>query len=238
MGVLVFKGMKVGVLDGDFTMSLDEHGKMDSKLILSTSYNVLPLWLRIAYENILLAHKASKAIGKNWCEDTEKQKALLFTELTPSIQVFVACGTAFDALYEQLKPFAHIIQSDIEAWKIKRTSRSAQIAEVIRRVYKLDNTTFKAFKQNIKSFMDLRDQAVHPSHEIKRTCTRPDIPVGVDWRFSAYRYSNALICYRTTMNMFVHLYEKGSKEKEVNENMENIFEALKELKLVNEKAKS
>ena len=38
MGVLIFEGMKVGVIDDDFTVCVDEHGKMDSKLILSTSY--------------------------------------------------------------------------------------------------------------------------------------------------------------------------------------------------------
>lgn len=235
MDVLIFEGMKVGVVDGDFTVCVDEHGKMDSKLILSTSYNVLPLWLRIAYENIVLSHQASKAIAKSWCKDTEKQKALLLSELTPSIQVFVACGIALDALYEQLKPFANISQGDIEAWKRKKTSRAAQIAEVVRRVYKLDNPTSKAFKHNIESIMEFRDQAVHPSHKIKRTCTRPDIHVGVDWRFSAYRYSNSAVCYRRTMEMFIHLFEKGSNEEKVNENMKNIFKALKELKLVTEK---
>lgn len=237
MGVLIFEGMKVGVLDGDFSISVDEHGKMDSQLIISTSYNVLPLWLKIAYENIVLSYKASKEIEKNWCEDTERQKELLLSELTPSIQVFVACGTALDALYEQLKPFANISQSDIEAWKRKKTSRSAQISEVIRRVYKLDNTMSKAFKQNIKSIMEYRDQAIHPTHKVKRSCTRPDIPVGVDWKFSAYRYSNSSICYNSTMKMFIHLYDKKAEEEAVNENMENIFKSLKELKLVNEAEK-
>lgn len=238
MGVLIFEGMKVGVLDGDFSVSVDEHGKMGSQLILSTSYNVLPLWLKIAYENIVLSKKASKDIEENWCEETEKQKKLLLSELTPSIQVFVACGTALDALYEQLKPFANISENDIEAWKRKRTSRSAQIAEVIRRVYKLDNTISKAFKHNIKSIMEYRDQAVHPTHKVKRSCTRPDIPVGVDWRFSAYRYSNSIICYSRTMEMLIHLYDKKANESAVNENMENIFKALKELKLVSDAEKA
>lgn len=232
MGVLVFEGMKVGVLDGDCTVSFDEHGEMNSKLVISTSYNVLPLWLRIAYENIELSHKASKAIENNWSDDTEKQKSLLLSELTPSIQVFVACGTAFDALYEQLKPFAKISKNDIHAWRNKKTSRAAQITEIIRRVYKLDNTTLKTFKQNIKSIVEYRDQAVHPTHNIKRACTRPDIPVGVDWRFSAYRFSNSSACYNRTMEIFIYLYEKRSTEEKVNENMENIFKALKELKLV------
>ncbi|MBA3572851.1 MAG: hypothetical protein H0W34_12970 [Pyrinomonadaceae bacterium] len=107
----------------------------------------------------------------------EVQKAILLAELTPSMQVFVACGTALDALYEQLKPFAKISEEDIKIWRENKTSRAAQIAEIIRRVYKLNKDIFKAFRNNIKSIIKYRDEAVHPTHEIKRTCTRPDVPV-------------------------------------------------------------
>jgi len=232
MGVLIFEGMKVGFLDGDFSISIDEEGKTDAKLVLSTSYNVLPLWLRIAHDNTVLSHKASNDITEKWNDNVEEQKAILLAELTPSMQAFVACGTALDALYEQLKPFAKISEEDIKIWRENKTSRAAQIAEIIRRVYKLNKDIFKAFRNNIKSIIKYRDEAVHPTHEIKRTCTRPDVPVGVDWRFSAYRYHNGAICYRRTMEMFVHLYEKGASDEKVNENMENMFKAFKELGLV------
>jgi len=236
MGVLIFKGMKVGILDGDFTISVNEEGHTDAKLVLSTSYNVVPLWLRIAYDNIVLSHQASMDITKQWNENTEKQKELLLAELTPSMQVFVACGTALDALYEQLRPYAKLSKDEIKHWRENKTSRAAQIAEVIRRVYKLKKEIFETFKHNIKSIIEYRDQAVHPTHAIKQSCTRPDIPVGVDWRFSAYRYHNGEICYRRTMEMFIHLYEKRASEEKVNENMQNILEALKELGLVSENA--
>lgn len=236
MAVLIFEGMKVGILPGDCTISVDEAGNTDARLVLSTSYNVVPLWLRIAHDNVLLSHKASTDIKDKWNEDAENQKALLLAELTPSMQVFVACGTALDALYEQLRPFAKISQPDINAWRDTKTSRAAQIAEIIRRAYKQEKSAFNAFKLNIKSIVQFRDQAVHPTHEIRRTCTRPDISVGVDWRFSAYRYDNAAIAYRRTMEMFIHLHENPAAEKKVTENMENIFKALRELGLVSENA--
>lgn len=235
-GVLIFEGMTVGVLEGDFTINVDDSGQTSSKLILSTSYNVLPIWLKIAYENITLSKKASEAISNKWCNDPQIQKELLLTELTPSIQVFVACGAALDAIYDQLKPYANISPSDIESWKEKKTARSAQITEIIRRVYRLNNEMTRAFKKNIKSIMEFRDQIIHPAHEIKQSCTRPDIPVGVDWRFAAYRFANSAICYQRTMEMFIHMYEKGGNDAKVDENMKNIFKALQEMKLVTENA--
>jgi hypothetical protein len=233
-GVLIFEGMEVGFLAGDFSISIDEHGNLGSKAILSTSYNVLPLWLRIAHENLALSRKASESISSDWCDDAEIQKAFLLAELTPSIQVFVACGIALDALYDQLRPFAHVNKQDVEVWRKKKTSRAAIITEVVRRVYKLDNTMTKVFRHNTGSILEYRDKAVHPSHGLMRSCTRPDIKVGVDWRFSAYRYSNAEICYKRTMEMLLYIYEKKAKSDKANQNMEYIIKALKELKLITE----
>jgi len=161
--LLLFKGMKVGIQDGDFSISVDENGNPDSNLTLSTSYNMLPIWMKIAYENLVTSKKASKAVSEKWCDDNEIQKSLLIAELTPSIQVFVACGCALDAFYDQLKEFAKISREDLDVWKRKRTPRSAQIVEIIRRVYKLDKTFVKGAKVNIGSIMEYRDKVVHPS---------------------------------------------------------------------------
>lgn len=51
---------------------------------------------------------------KRWdnANDSEK-KGLLITELEPSLQVFVSCGIALDALYDQLRPYAKLSQDDI-----------------------------------------------------------------------------------------------------------------------------
>jgi hypothetical protein len=236
MGVLLFKGMKSGIQDGDLSVTFHENGSTSSNLIISTSYNILPLWLKIAYDNLLSSEKANKLVASNWCDDAENQKSLLIAELTPSIQVFVACACALDALYGQLKEHTNITREEIDKWKNNGTARHSQIVEVIRRSYKLDNHFVKAAKLNIKSIMDYRDKVVHSSHEIKYTCTRPDIPVSVDWRFSAYKYTNALIAWKRTMELFTLLYDKKSQNEKVNENMESIIEALIEFKLVTKNA--
>jgi hypothetical protein len=148
-GVLIFQGMKVGVLPGDFTISLGDNAGSSSKLILSTAYNVLPIWIRIARDNLLLARNASQALVEEWSENTENQKALLISELEPSMQVFVSCGIALDALYDQLRPYAKLSDADIEQWRKRKTSRAKQIAEIIRRVYALDKEVFDQFRQAI-----------------------------------------------------------------------------------------
>lgn len=235
-GVLVFKGMRVGVQEGDLTIEGDEHGAVSGNLILSTAYNVLPLWLRIADDDLRHAKTAAEAVASRWSNDDEINRELLIAELEPSMQVAVACGIALDALYAQLRPHAKITDADIQKWKDKKTKRATQITEIIRRVYKVDNAKLPDLTQKIESVISYRDKAVHPSFRLERTCIRPDIPVGVDWKFSLYRYSNAKQCLVTTMTILLYLYEKNSGTREVDDEMERIVAALEQLNLIQRKA--
>lgn len=231
-GVLLFKGMTTGILNGDFQISINENGELDSKLILSTAYNVIPVWLRIAKDNLALAKLAHEAILEKWSQDPDFQKSLLIAELTPSMQVVVACGIALDGLYEMLRPNAKISEQDINAWKRKRTSRGAQIFEIIRRSYRLSNDASKQIKIAISQIIKLRDMAVHPSLELKNTVLRPEISVGVDWRFSAFSFENAKNCLESTLKIFIHLHEHPRQIKSNSTAMENIFQALYELAVI------
>jgi hypothetical protein len=235
-GILVFEGMTVGILPGDLTISFEECRSINSSAILSTAYNVLPIWLRIASDQLRFAKQASDGVATKWAANDEINRELLVAELEPSLQVFVACGIAVDALYDQLRPFAKLTQADVQAWKRNKTARETQIHEVVRRVYKLQMNVSAEFKQNIGEILKYRDMAVHPSLELKQTCVRPDVPVGVDWKFSAYKYSNAAKCFEFTMKMLLHLYEKKSGNKECDQQMENIVKALEQLKVVTRKA--
>ena len=235
-GVLIFKGMKVGVLPGDFTISVNENGETNSKLILSTAYNVVPLWLRAAHDHLKQSKAVSEEISINWSEDTDEQKRLLVAELMPSMQVFVSCGIALDALYDTLRPHAKITPQEIQAWKDNRTSRAKQIVEVIRRTFKLNQDILKSFRECISRIIKYRDKAVHPSLDLKNACARSDLDVGVDWKFSAYRYSNAEWCLINTINMIVYLYEHKAGKNEIDESISNIIDALEELNVVQRNA--
>lgn len=152
-GVLIFQGMSVGFLPGDLEMSMDDTGNINSKAILSTSYNVIPIWLRIANDHFISAKAASEDLKTKWDDNSDNQKALLVSELAPSMQVIVACGIALDALYDLLRPHAKISQKDIDGWKGNSTSRSAQITEIIRRVYKIKGDILKISKKPFQKLL-------------------------------------------------------------------------------------
>jgi hypothetical protein len=122
--------------------------------------------------------------------------------------------------------------ADIQRWKDYKTNRAVQITEVMRRVYRLDTKVLGNFSQNSSEITKYRDMAVHPSLELKRACSRPDIPVLVDWKFSTYRHSNAEQCFGSTMKMLVYLYERKSGNSDVDQQMEDIIVALQQLHVV------
>jgi len=228
--------MRIGVLPGDFSISVNENGEHDSKFILSTAYNVAPLWLKIAHDSLKQSNSASGSVSEKWNENTDLQKELLMAELAPSMQVFVSCGIALDALYDTIRPYAKISSQEVETWRKNKTSRAKQIVEILRRTYKLKSDVLNNFSECISQIIKYRDMAVHPSQELKNACTRPDIQVGVDWKFSVYRFSNAAWCLTNTINMVVYLYEHKSGVKEVDESISNIIESLEELKVVQRSA--
>ena len=177
-GVLIFEGMKVGVLPGDFTVQVDENGSVNANLVLSTAYNVLPIWIRAANDHLLEARKASEAVRNAWSADDQANRELLIAELEPCMQVFVACGIALDALYDQLRPFAKLSAADLKSWKDNKTARETQISEVVRRVFRLDAEMAAKFKQNLAGIFEYRDKAVHPSFELRQTSLALTFPSG------------------------------------------------------------
>ncbi|QDU15001.1 hypothetical protein CA11_28140 [Gimesia maris] len=231
-GVLIFQGMKLGFLPGDSPISLNEDGENSTKAILSTAYNVIPIWLKAAHDHLKQSKLASEKIIEDWSENPELQKELLVRELIPSIQVFVSCGIALDALYDTLRPHAKISQQEIQAWKNRGTSREKQIIEVIRRTFKLKNDILKNFSDCIVPIIKYRNKAVHPSLELENACMRPDIRIAVDWKFSVYCYSNAERILTNTINMIVYLYDHKTGTSEIDESISNIIDALEELNIV------
>jgi hypothetical protein len=61
---------------------------------------------------------------------------------------------------------------------------------------------------------------VHPANALERAASRPDIPVGLDWRFCDYRYENASRIFNNTISLLKLIEVKSSKEQNLNDNMQ------------------
>jgi hypothetical protein len=229
MNVLLFKGMKTG---GEFSMSLDESGQLNANFALSTAYNVIPLWLRVAMNRLNDAKSASENIVSKWGCDADIQKTLLVAELAPSMEVIVSCGIALDSLYDMLRPYAKISEEEIDRWREKRTGRGVQISAVVGRVLKPGNKQAKEISESITEIVKLRDMAVHPTLHLKSAQPRSDLGVAVDWKFAVYRFTSAQMCFDATMRILLFARQQKNLDQRLSLDFNNIFEALEELGVV------
>lgn len=132
----------------------------------------------------------------------------------------VSCAISIDALYDLMKPLAKLDVTTVKGWQKNKKSRVFQMVEVFRRAFRLNVDEAEWCKKIIKEISHLRDRAVHPSHKIERTMQRDDVPVGVDWRFVAYRYSNCRVALDNTMKMFGEFFERASWDAKIMKEME------------------
>lgn len=226
--------MKVGFLEGDFQISIDDEGKFQSKAILSTSYNTIPLWLRISRDACLDARQYAESLKTDWPQESEEQKRLLLAELRPSMMALVGCAVAIDGIYDLIKPFAKIDKATLEGWKRRKKSRSKQVSETFRRAFGLSKEETSSLQKIVKEIFDLRDKAVHPSHQIQNAMSRADLPVGVDWRFAAYRFDNAATAYNNTIQLLHFFMSRRSLDKKLGSALEALSGALMENELLSE----
>jgi hypothetical protein len=231
-GVLIFDGMKLGIRAGDLQFSLDGSSPENNRAILSTSFGVVPVWLSTARAALKQSEVASEAIKSSWSDDGASNKRLLIAELGPSMSVFVCCAIAVDALYDQLRPLAKLPDDLVQKWREKRTSRPKQISEVIRRVFRIPKAEASTISEALAWMFRARDNAVHPSSELKPACVRPDLPVAVDWKFAFYTCENAKVCYSNSMNLLSLLSEKSTHNKAVASELTGIVNALEEFGLI------
>jgi hypothetical protein len=233
-GVFVMKGLSsIGFIHGDEPkIRIDEHGKVTLDFMMSTSFNVLPVWVRCAHEHLLSAHAAGQRIVNEWNDNTENRRQLLINELEACLQVVITCGVILDTLYGLLEPHALLTDATKQKWREKGTARYAKISHIIHSLYKISNNDGRVIRANLKSVLQFRNDAVHPSSQIKRPTTRPDISVNVDWWFGAFRYSNAAKCWETTMGILYFLIGTMSKVVRVNEIMKNIADELFGMNLI------
>jgi hypothetical protein len=94
---------------------------------------------------------------------------------------------------------------------------------------------FIKIRKAIIEIIKYRDTAVHPSQSLKNACNRDDIKEGVDRIFAMYNFKNCKTCYESTKKILSYLHQKKSENEKVNKNIENIFKALIELKVIKEK---
>lgn len=205
-GVFITKGMTLSLRDLSITISDD--GTTSGTLKLEVANDVTPHWLEIALAHAEAAVAANALVlARAGAEENEDLGKALEAEFTSSMQACVASGIALDAFYARVKDNIVLPTGLVERWRIGRVARHAQVAEVLRRSFRVHQSKVTQLKHFVREIYSYRDRAVHPTAAPTEPVRRPDLNLGLEWRFAAFRAYNARILAKLTISLISQVAE-------------------------------
>jgi hypothetical protein len=190
-GIYVARGMTLQIPAGGLVLSFDKDGRTDVKATVHVSLDVYPHWLAVAMDRLDDAECAAGEVKALWDNDRARAAEALEREFLASMQCIVAAATAVDAFYATVRRYIEIPEADREAWKKNRTARYVQISEVLRRGFLMGKDKPAQLRIILKDVYKFRGWSVHPPAKFQEPVVVPDLCVSTDWRFAAFRATNA-----------------------------------------------
>jgi len=173
-------------------------------------FDVCPVWLELSIRHLSDAQVAQAARVETWRDSDESSKTgALEWEFEASIQAISTCGMAIDAFYAVVQTVVRSPQSLIDEWRDKRTPRDVQISEVFRRAFSIESRNVSSLRQTLAEIFRFRDLAIDPSGKMDAQILHPELGVGVEWRFAYFRYENALLIVKATVQLIAALIASG-----------------------------
>lgn len=201
-GILVTDGADLTL--HRFQLRISPDGVESSGGGISLRQDLSRHWLSLAIDHLLAARSAHVKLKEaNEDGDNEALSSALEAEFRASMQAMVASAVALDALYAAVKTRITVPEAQVEAWRAKRTARWRQMAEVFRLAFHLSPEKVKEARRILKEMTKYRGWALHPPADQQAPILHPDTGHGLEWRFVAFRYENALATVRMALSFLL-----------------------------------
>jgi len=175
-----------------------------SPVVFEVRLDVWDHWLSIANEQTRRAELThARVLDAQREGDEDVRIRALEAEFRASMQAIAATAFAVDALYAAVKERSAADDVIGGATDDRRKARYRQIAETLRRAFRIQRGTDK-LEEFLRRLFELRNWAVHAPNDFRRPVEHPDLGLGVEWRFVAYSAMNA----RTLLDATVSLLEQ------------------------------
>ncbi len=223
-GIFVNKGTTFSI--PSFSLTIDANGETSiSPVEVHLAYDVCPVWVKLAHEHLDLAKQRKLETVAAWKGTDEDRKTVaLEAEFEASMQALSSAVFAIDAMYAWLKPHAGLDQATLDAWRDNGTSRYKQIGEVFRRCFSLNPPLSTGLIKYLGELYGLRDQVVHPPAKAQATLFRPDLNVGVEWRFAQY---SADPIERNVVSATGIIYDFAHRSGAINQKLQDYLDRLR-----------
>jgi hypothetical protein len=195
---------------GDLVVATGQDADPASNTTSPARFDACPTWLELAVRHLSDAQVARDARIAAWGNaDQHSRTGALEWEFEASMQATMASGIAVDAFYAMVQTRVPPPQSLIDEWRAKQTPRYIQISEVLRRAFSLEPKPVSSLRQALAEIFRFRDLAIDPSGKMDAQILHPELGVGVEWRFAYFRYQNALLIVKATLQLIAELVASG-----------------------------
>lgn len=198
----------------NFELRFDENGQMQSSLSLATGYLMYPQWLHLAVALAREAKNASIKTDRAWqSDDGKRQQDALEREVRYVAGAVTASVASIDGLYGWLR---HIEAKEPNRTvpKRKRTARFAQVSELIRVSFKIDEHPSSRIRKHLKTMFDLRDQAIHPNPVPSTPVKHPRLMSLMNQNLANFHADNAIGCAQSAANIIDGVFEVSRSDDE------------------------
>ncbi len=182
----VFVGRGVSLRLRNLRISWGPDGPEIAPVTIELSLGMAPFWLEIALRHLVEAEAQHTLLSESVSGNSSDRGTALEGEFLAGMQAIVAAATALDAFYAQVKPYANIPEELVATWREKGTARYKQVAEVLRRAFRLKPRTAVNLRRILKDVYRFRDWAVHPSADFSAPVLHPKMGSGTEWRCSVW----------------------------------------------------
>ena len=204
-GIHISRGMRLRL--SSLSISIDREGNVHSpEPEVSVSIDLFAYWLEIGMVHLIAAENAHQQLLAVWGRgDDQEGGQWLEKEFSASLQCITASAIAIDAFYAMVRDHVQIPEKDIEAWRSNRTSRPKQIAEVLRRGFRIGPNRFSTMRKHLMELFKWRDWSVHPPAGFNKPVRYDELSIGTEWRFVAFRFENAKNSLALSLSLIAQL---------------------------------
>lgn len=207
-GVFISEGMQLRIPAGSLTLRIRPDGGLDIPPVrFEVALDVWPFWLDVAIDHASSALQVRKELteainvaGEENVDGTVKGD-LLAGECKAGMVAIAASAFALDNFYAVIQRFTPA-GVELEArFEVARTARHRRVSETIRRTFAIPNPSARRLHESVREVFRFRHWAVHPPAGFREPAKHDFLDVGVEWRFVAFRASNAVVATRAAASI-------------------------------------
>jgi hypothetical protein len=206
-GVFVSDGMSLRIPAGGLSIAIGDDGAPRASTVrFEVMLDVWPFWLDVALEHAASAMRArgrleALAIASGTDTLEKRHASPLIRECKAGMVAISAAAFALDNFYSVVQRFCPGYADLRKEFERAGTARHQQISETLRRTFQVRSKEERRLRATIQEIFKYRDWAVHPPAEFRDPVRHDLFDVGVEWRFVAFRATNAVAVTRNATSL-------------------------------------